>query len=276
MRQLWLFLVKNHLIFLFVTLQIIGFSLLFSRSDYQRNKWLHATSFYKTSVDSKTNTFTNILDAKLENELLEQENLHLRILLEDALSAQNKLLKDSTSLDTTDNVKYNFVATTVVSNTLNDLYNHITIDVGKKKGVKLSDGIITSEGVIGKVVRTSNNYSLVMPLFHPLMRLNVQHQQSGYNGNLVWNGKSIDELQVENIPRNAEVHINDVISVNQFSKSFPDQSLVGTVTKIDFEASGNFYILTVKPFVDFRKLKHVYVAQRNDLDELLELEEEME
>lgn len=271
MRQLWLFLVRNHLVFLFFALLSIGFSLLFSRSNYQRNKWLHGTSIVQSKINERQQKAQSYFDLKWQNDMLIQENFHLRTLLEDAEENSRFSVVNYTK-DSVLNAKYEFKPATVVSNQLNGVFNHITVDLGKVDSIKVGDGILTSGGVVGKVVKTSKHYSLIMPLFNRNMRLNVQHKNSGYNGNLVWDGSSFDKLQVENIPRNASVKLGDTIIVNQFSKSFPINSLVGTVQKVGYEASGNFYALSLTPLVDFRRLNHVYIAHRKDIDEILELE----
>ncbi len=105
------------------------------------------------------------------------------------------------------------------------------------------------------------------------MRLNIKHQRSGYNGDLVWSGQSFHLVQVENISRNAKVEVGDTIVTNQFSKSLPESTPVGIIEQINFDAAGNFYRLDVQPLADFRKLNYVYVVKRKDLDEIENLEQ---
>ncbi len=272
MRQLWLFFVKHHLVLLFLVLISIGFSFLFSRSNYQRNKWLHQSLLVRAQLDKRKHAITNYFDLSYQNKKLVEENARLRAVIDDV---HNIPLDDSNQvvIDTLGHAKYIFQNADVITNPMVGSYSHMTIDAGDKSGVFVSDGVLTSEGVVGKVVQTSSNYAIVMPLFNLNMRLNVQHARSGYNGNLIWDGTDLHYLQVQNIPRHANVEVGDTIRVNKFSKSFPINSLVGTVQNVGFDNTGNFYILRIKPFVDFRRLNHVYVTHRKDLEEILSLEE---
>jgi len=273
MRQLWLFFEKYHIAFLFLILEIIGFALLFSRNNYQQAKLLKSSSQIQASVSEKRSNISDFFSLREDNFQLAQENILLHQQL--ALS-KNYTVIDSSKYRVNDSSMYAFTLAKVITNQLQGSFNTLTISKGSKHGIQVGDGVITESGAIGKIVNTSASYALVMPLFNRNMRLNVQHTNSKYNGDLVWYGADFQTVQVESISRNAVLEIGDSIVTNQFSKSIPENTLVGTIKSTKFDVSGNFFVLEITPAADFRKLNYVYIVKRKDSNEIEQLEEQGE
>ena len=271
MQQFWLFLRNNSNVFLFLFLEIIAFGYLFTRNNYHQAKFLKSSNSVQAKVSATQNKVFGYFHLQEQNNALADENN--RLYKEIARLQRIQLpISDSTFVDTVKNKQFDFLAAEVISNPLNKSKTLLTIDKGTNQGAALQDGVISPLGVVGKVVQSSANYSIVMPLFHPHSKLNVKHKASGFNGNLIWRGANFQTLTVENIPRNARVEVGDTIVTNQYSKSFPEYSMVGVVTNNELDASGNFYNLDVEPATNFFRLNYVYLVQREDLQEILELE----
>ena len=281
MRQLWLFLKNYHAFFLFLILEIIAIGFLFTRSSYQQAKFLNSSGKAQAKVNELRSSVTDYFGLRKENEELAVENKLLKEKLaafeHSSLPIQDSVLVDSVqTADTTIVTAFDFKVAKVISNPMNTSNSLITINKGSADSLHLQDGILSPSGVVGKVVQVSEHYSLVMPLFHPNSRLNVKHKKSNYNGNLVWYGTGFETLRVENIPRNASVEPGDTIITNQYSKSFPERSMVGIVEDRKLDANGNFYQMNVRPTANFFRLDYVYIVQRKDLEEILELESRAE
>lgn len=277
MRQLWLFIKKYHAFFLFLLLEVIAIGYLMTKSRYQQAAFLKESASVQAKVHDARSSITQFLHLSAENEQLARQNSRLQEQLK-ALQQEKAPLADSTIVDTTrleDTIalsQFHFRVARVISNPMNKSNSLLTIDKGRADSIHLQDGVMAPSGVIGKVVQMSEHYSLVMPLFHPNSRLNVKHKESNYNGNLTWNASNFQLLQVENIPRNARVEPGDTIVTNQYSKSFPEYSMVGVVENRSLDANGNFYLMNIRPAANFFRLNYVYVIQRSDLNEILELE----
>jgi len=286
MRQLWLFLSNNHLFLLFILLEVVAFSLLLSRNDYHNSKFLHSYSGVTGSMLSKRAAVSDYFSLNRTNKELATENAQLRSTLQkyildtiEAFPGEDSTLIapvtpneiDLTSIDTVSSGGFTITPAKVISN-IGANKPYITINKGSKHGVKKESGVITGVGIVGKVVGVSKRYSLIMPVLHKNSRINVQHLKSGFNGNLVWDGRTIDAAQVENIPRNARINIGDTISSNSYSKAFSEGMPAAIVEKLDYDPTGNFYQLQVRLITDFRKLNYVYVTTLKDMEEILELE----
>ncbi|MBX2845586.1 MAG: rod shape-determining protein MreC [Saprospiraceae bacterium] len=268
MRQLWLFLSTNIFFLVFLALEAIALLLLFNNSDYHNNKYVHSYSGVVGSIVERREGVQDYFSLRGANKDLVAENAQLRKSL---MLLEQSRVDSLSNVDSLTQAKYELIIAKVISN-VQPNKPYITINKGSKDGVKIESGVIGNLGIVGKVVGVSKNYSLIMPALHPESRINVRHNKTGYNGNLVWDGRTIDLAQVENIPRNARISVGDTITTNSYSKAFSDNSLAGIVEEINYDVTGNFYLLNVKLLADFRRLNYVYVTVLNDLDEILELE----
>lgn len=280
MQQLWLFLRNYHAVVLFVILEIIALGFLFSRNQYQQAKFLQGSSEIQGRFNEKKSNVYHYFSLGRVNEQLAKENSALLEKLyqqkQEVAPLQDSIVIDSTHTDSLVVKKYDFTVARVVTNPISTSHKLFTINKGSAQGIAPGNGVISPAGVVGKVVQSSKNFSLVMPLIHLKSKLNVRHLPSGYNGNLIWTGRDFSRLKVENIPRNATVNIGDSIVTNQYSKSLPVESFVGTVIEKKFDASGNFYQIWISPGVDFTQLNYVYIIQQLNLQEILELENQQD
>lgn len=271
MQQLFLFFQKNSSLFLFLCLELVALFFLMTRSRYQQARFLNNSSVIQAYVNERRVVVNEYFGLRKENDALAEENIALKNLLE--RFQEKELTFDSLEIDSIHQNTFRYTNAKVISNPMNTSFPFITINKGKKDGVELQDAVISSLGAVGKVVDRNNYYAIVMPLFHPKSKLNVKHLASGYIGNLVWQGNSYETLLVKTITRHAEVNIGDSIVTNQYSKVFPENTMIGTVEKFKLDATGDFYEIFVKPSTEFRRLSNVYVIHRKDITQIEELEE---
>src|SRR5690606_29082021 len=104
-----------------------------------------------------------------------------------------------------DSTDFELQAVTFVSKELTGLNNTFTIDAGSKKGMALGMPVVTSDGLIGKVVLTSENYSQVMPYFNNLFKVSARVQQSRSTGIVSWLGNDMSELVMDYVPKTIRV-----------------------------------------------------------------------
>lgn len=274
MQQLFLFLKKNSSFFLFLFLELVALFFLMTRSRYQQARFLNNCSTLQAYINERRAVIHNYFGLRKENDVLAEENIYLRSLLEQ--NQEEKFSIDSLQQDSSASILFNYQVAKVVSNPMNTSFPFITINKGTKDGIELNDAVISSLGAVGKIVDKNDHYAIVMPLFHPKSKLNVRHSASGYIGNLIWHGNSFETLLVKTITRHAEVNIGDSIVTNQYSKVFPENTMIGTIKEFELDASGDFYEILVTPSTEFRRLSNVYVIHRKDIEQINELEKNIE
>ena len=131
--------------------------------------------------------------------------------------------------------------------------------------------VISDNGIVGIVLATSPNYSIVMSLLNIDMRISAKIKSNGYFGSLTWGGEGYEYASLSEIPQHVQLHVGDTIVTSGYSSIFPEDVLVGVIS--NFESyGGDFYDIRVKLSVDFKKLNNVYAVYNLGAVEQISLE----
>ena len=136
-------------------------------------------------------------------------------------------------------------------------------------------GVITSEGILGIIEKTSNNYSAVQSILNTKSNINAKIKNTNYFGSLTWNTERYDQVQLEDIPRLVPLMVGDTIVTGAMSSIFPENVPIGTIKKFDLNASQSFYRIDVQLFNDMTNIKNVYIIENPNREEILQLETEL-
>lgn len=214
-------------------------------------------------------------DLKPQNEHLAKENAILReriTALEEKFSEQTKV--DSlTIIPAIDSLhQYRYYQAKVVNNAIHHQANYITINKGTKDGIKPEMAVICAEGVVGRVVSCSKNYSTVMSLLNQNYYQNVRFQKGKQFGILHWNGDDRYLADLNSISKHVIVNKGDTVVSNTFDGIFPENVLVGTVEELSVNEADQFYQISIRLSTDFNALSTVYVIENTLREEQIELE----
>ena len=263
MQQIFDFLRRNTTFLLFVFLFSFAVALSIQAHSYHRNKYINASNDISGGLHSLSYTVINYFNLQEENEILLQENKRLKKII--STIEFNKV--DTTSTD----FQFKYLNAKVYRNTTLKLDNYLVINKGLNDGVKEDFGVITSKGVVGIVNVTNSNYASVMSILNTKTRLNAMHQLSGKMGSIIWNGKVVNKVTLEDIPRYAQVKIGDTIVTGGQSTIFPKGILIGKVEHIEEEKGGDNFKIQVELFNDMKSLSHAYVIINKDIEEVNQL-----
>ena len=111
---------------------------------YQPFNWIDNQSFLMKRVEVLA---SENLKLNLENQILSSNEL------------ENKRLREF--LDFKAKRDYNFIGSDVISKGTNSNLNAFLINQGSNSGVKKNDPVLSSKGVIGKIIAVSDNHSSV-------------------------------------------------------------------------------------------------------------------
>ena len=132
--------------------------------------------------------------------------------------------------------EYSYVNATVVNRNIGYWYNSFTIDKGSKNGVKEGDAVITSEGLIGKVVNVSNFSSTVKLLTSDdvsnKISIKITSNDKKYYGLLI--GYDVDKniYKIEGITESDKIKEGDMVTTTGLTDYFPGGILIGYVSKV--------------------------------------------
>ena len=138
-------------------------------------------------------------------------------------------------------------------------FGTITLGKGSRQGIKVNMAVIVPAGLVGRIVRVSENTAQVLLITDPRSAVSALIQESRSPGLVEGLGGSIAGLRMIHIPYDTFVHPGQTVVTagvgSFFSKGIP----VGEIIDTKKDPSGLFYNATIRPYVDFDRLEEVFV-----------------
>lgn len=149
----------------------------------------------------------------------------------------------------------------IVGKELNQVTNSITVDAGSEQDIKKGMPMVSSDGLVGKVILTAPGYSQIMPFFNTLYRVSAKLQQSNAYGIVSWDGESIEELQLNYIPQTIEVDTGEVVVTSGLSNQYPADIPIGTVSRTKPQVGKETQIVYIEPFVNLFEIAEGFIVK---------------
>lgn len=274
MHNLLEFLTKYYHWFIFILLECISVSMIFSYNSYQNSSWVTSANVVSGKVYEVNSNVEQFFSLVKNNEKLTQRNLYLEQQVKMLSEQLTKQTGDSTFMNMAE-VKmlehYNVMPAKVVSNSIADGNNLITIDKGEADGVHRDMGVASGTGVVGIVYQTTQHYSVVIPLLNERSNISCKIDGRGYFGSLKWLGKDSRYAFLDDIPRHAHFKLYDKVVTSGYSSVFPEGVQVGRILHVYNSPDGVSYRCMVELSTDFSRLRDVCVIDDKMMNERLEV-----
>ncbi|MDH6601668.1 rod shape-determining protein MreC [Myroides gitamensis] len=272
MQQIINFFIKNSTKLLFLLLLVISFALVLRTHTFHKSSFISSANGVTGYVYENVNNLKEYMRLKTENDALVLENALLK-----KQAFNSAVVTDSVPIElpllTTQEDIYNVIVAKVIKNEFNTKENYLTIKGGEREGITKDLGVINSNGIVGIIQKSSTKYSTVQSILNAKSKINAKIKGSNHFGTLQWDGKSTGYVQLNDIPRLAELFQGDTIVTGGISDIFPENIPIGTIEKAYTTESSNYFTIEVKLFNDMTNLGYVYVIKNNDIKEIIELEE---
>lgn len=283
MRNLIRIILRYHYVFIFLILELISLSMVVSYNNYQRARFLTSSNFLTGSIYERFSTATQFFDLKAANSELIQENVRLRTTLQHYIHRNNMAVGnlevplDMTPIDTLkgDSLRkmvYAFTTARVINNSVNQRHNFITINKGRKHGVRPDMGVISAGKIVGLITNVSDNYSTAISMLNDRWKISAKIKSNDFFGSLSWDGKDYRKVQLNEIPYHVPVQNGDTIITTGFSSSFPEGLMIGTISDFSIGSGSNFYKIEVTLAADFKSLVEVSLVENKHRQEIIQLE----
>lgn len=274
MRNLIEFLAKHHHWFVFILLEAISFTLLFRYNSYQNSVWFSSANVVTGKVYEWSSQLEKFFSLATVNQHLTQRNLALEQKVVELSEKLTAVTKDSSYVkaDVTQQLsQFKQIPAKVVSNSLKDVNNLITIDKGSADGVRKDMGVVSGTGVVGIVYLVSSHYAVVIPLLNAKSNVSCKIENRDYFGFLNWQGGSTNQAFLDDIPRHARFKLQENIVTSGYSSVFPPGILVGKILHVYNSPDGVSYRLCVQLATDFATLRDVSVIDNTLMKERIEV-----
>ncbi|MFQ5508745.1 MAG: rod shape-determining protein MreC [Leptospirillia bacterium] len=163
------------------------------------------------------------------------------------------------------------LAARVIGGDATHWFNSLLLDQGSFAGIEPGDGVITPEGVVGRVVRTTHNTAQVLVVNDRSAVIPARVARSRHAGILVGGvrpgrantGGDIShqhEAELKYVHRSADVEVGDRVVTSALSGRFPPGVPIGTVSFVGRVATETFLTIHVTPLVRTDRLEEVLVV----------------
>ena len=250
----YLYLFKEYVLFVV----LVGISIvLMVYNDNTQVRFVRSLTVGTIGAIQQTFSFIpNIASLQRENELLRKVNVTLADEVNQLREARLEIIRLRLMIALKESSSINLIAGKIVAKNMNLLRNTMTLDVGTNDSVKVGNRIVTGEGLVGRVVGVSGNFSIVQILFNVDFRASAKVQRSRVDGIIAWDGKT---LVLKEIAKSQEVKEGDAIITSEYSNAFPPGIKIGVVSKISEIPNSLFKRIEVAPTVNFTMAEEVYV-----------------
>lgn len=266
MRNLLNFFIKFGSWFIFAFFVILSCVILFSYNSYHSSVYLSSANAVTSSVYGVSSEITSYFNLKKINRSLEENNARLEnevLNLKHQLAELQTLRSDSLTFSQDQSQRYDYISATVINNNVRHPKNYFSINRGSKDGIKVGQGVVDHNGIVGIVNVTGNHTARIISLLNESQRFSVKLKNTDFIGSLAWKGGDPTIAYMEEVPRHTKYNVGDTVVTSGFSLSFPADIPVGTIMNRIKGKDDNFFILKIRLTPDFKTLNTVRVIKDN-------------
>ena len=207
------------------------------------------------------------------NEELRRQNIQLLDEVSRLRSAryENEELREL--LGYRDSSYYDLHPVVVIGKEITGLNNILTINAGSGASLEVGMPVVNSSGLIGRVILTGKNHSIVMPYINIRSRISAKLQGLQTGGIVSWEGRRIDELIMSTIPRTVQVDSGMVVETSGFSNDLPANIPIGTVVRSAPDPGKDTQTLYLRPFVNLFEVSEGFVIRFRPDTAMMRLQE---
>ena len=193
-----------------------------------------------------------------ENRLLRKELVQLQ--LKNANMQESLLENDRlrSLLDLKKQSRFSYISSEVIARDTGRGFNTVIINTGRQDHVKRYMAVVTTEGVLGRVIEVGPTSSVVQLLTDRNCRISGVVQRSREQGTVSWQLNTQLDLR---LPLRADIRMGDRIVTSGLGGTFPPGLTIGRVSHIVLEDRGLFKRASITPIVDLNRLEEVFIIE---------------
>jgi len=217
-------------------------------------------TYLKNKLVGNNTFFEDINNIKAENEALRQKNNELEEALRELeiIKAENATLREYNNMSE----KYKDYITVpgyIINKDISNLSDTMVINIGSDDGISENMPVITTEGLVGYVLSTTNKTSKIQPIIDPAASVSASLSTSR-DGVIVKGILGSDKtLKLMYIPTDADIVLEDTIETSGIGGIYPKGILIGKISQIIESKNITDRYAIVETAVDFSKLETVLV-----------------
>jgi rod shape-determining protein MreC len=173
------------------------------------------------------------------------------------LALENRRLSEM--LDLARRTPCKTLAARVVAEGPSQWFKSIVINRGTADGVDRGFPVVTSLGVVGRVVETAPHYCQVLRITDPNSAMDARIARNRVRGVVVGGGKN-GPCSFKYVEKKEDVEPGDAVVTSGLDRVFPRGLAVGSVCAVSKGGEGMFQEISIMPHVNFSKMEEVLVV----------------
>jgi rod shape-determining protein MreC len=149
------------------------------------------------------------------------------------------------------------VAAEVIGQDPSSWFKSVTVDKGEKDGVRKGMAVISSEGVVGQILKTAAHYSTVLLITDYNSAIDSIIQRT--RAKAIVEGRGENRCMLKYLLRTEDVNVGDIVVTSGLSGNFPKGLMVGEVRQVDKKGHGVFQYAELVPSVDLTRLEEILI-----------------
>ena len=225
-------------------------------------------------LDQLTYGFQNygyLVHTRQENLALLDENRKLLNQIASLRETQQENLRLRKLLSFEEKHQLQSIVARVIAKDVSTEFRAIRINRGEDSGVRRNMAVLTNEGVVGRILRTTASTADVVTMLDLQSAIDGVNERSRARG--VIEGLTDESCQMRFTIRTDDIQPGDMLISSGLGGIFPKGIPIGAVSKVNRKPFGITQDVEVKPVVDFSKLEEVLVVT-NLVHEALQLKPE--
>ena len=279
MRNVFLFLRRYSVFIIFLVMQIMALTMLFTNNRFHNTVMGMLSNEAAGDINKRVDKAEEFLSLSEQNKKLREQNAKLLSLLPSGTLLPDSAMEMVTDTFRLDSIKqyrqYQYMSAKVISNSVFLQQNYMVLHRGSNQGLEANMAVVGIDGVMGTIVHVSENMSLVMSLLNRQSKVIATLKKGSGLGEISWDGKDPRYLVLTKIPKTVLVKKGDTVVTSPYSDKFPPGLPIGIVQEVEQDQETNTYILLVKTAVNFYNVQHAYVVKNRLEVEMDELKKKM-
>jgi len=217
---------------------------------------LSALHFVYSSVASGLHNYLLLIETEETNQSLRRKNEELTWELYQLKGFRKIIESESRYRLLSETYGFEVIRAAIIWRGYPMYSSRVLLNAGERHGVRKNSAVITPEGIVGRTIVTTAFSSEVELVIDVNGAAGAVLAESGLQG--VVEGDGSDTLLLHFIPVSEKVRPGELLLTSGGDRIYPRGLPIGTV--VSAKQQGTYQTLTVKPAVDFSRLKDVAVV----------------
>jgi rod shape-determining protein MreC len=198
-----------------------------------------------------------------QNDQLRTTNADLRRQLADLQAEREQNLRFRGLLAFKDLAPWKLLGARVIGRDAANWWQSLQLDRGASDGIRRDQPVVTTEGLVGKIIAVTGNESRALMLADPDCRVSAYLETSREPGIVAGQDTAFrrdPRLQMTFVQPHATIHVGERVITSGLGGVFPRGIVLGTVAGAKLNPqTGMYQDVEIIPVVDYRRLEEVMV-----------------